>query len=146
MTYQSTKTYGHEIGLSCAFRQHRAHSHCRHIHGYALGVKFVFQGELEAGWVIDFGGLKSLKGLLESTFDHTLLVAGDDPQKDLLCSLSGLDVANVVVVENTGCEAFAKLIYDCTVVWLRDAGFSPRCTLASVEVREHAGNSAIYKE
>ena len=35
--YRSSKTYGHEIGLSAAFRQWRAQSHCRLIHGYALG-------------------------------------------------------------------------------------------------------------
>ncbi|SVB70610.1 uncharacterized protein METZ01_LOCUS223464, partial [marine metagenome] len=26
--YQSTKTYGNEVGLSCCFRQWRADSHC----------------------------------------------------------------------------------------------------------------------
>ena len=57
---------------------------------------------------------------------------------------AGLDVANVVVVEATGCEAFAKLIYDCTEVWLKDAGFAPRCRVVSVEVREHGANSSIY--
>lgn len=31
--YQSTKTYGHDRGFSCAFRQWRADSHCRLIHG-----------------------------------------------------------------------------------------------------------------
>ena len=35
--WRSTKTYGHEEGLSCCFRQWRAtHSHCRLLHGYAL--------------------------------------------------------------------------------------------------------------
>lgn len=29
MTYVSTKTYGHEVGLSATFRQWRASSHCR---------------------------------------------------------------------------------------------------------------------
>lgn len=49
MIYRSTKTYGHEIGLSAAFRQWRAESHCRFVHGYALAVKFVFEaGELDA--------------------------------------------------------------------------------------------------
>jgi 6-pyruvoyltetrahydropterin/6-carboxytetrahydropterin synthase len=147
MTYQSTKTYGHEIGLSCAFRQWRAHSHCRLIHGYALAVKFVFEAEEldRCGWVVDFGSLKSLKGLLEDQFDHTLLVAEDDPCKDEICGLSGLGVANVQVVQATGCEAFARLIFECTEVWLQDNGYAPRCRIASVEVSEHGANSAIYK-
>ena len=31
--FLSTKTYGHDLGLSAAFRQWRAESHCRLIHG-----------------------------------------------------------------------------------------------------------------
>lgn len=145
MTFQSTKTYGHEIGLSACFRQHRAHSHCNKLHGYALAVKFIFEAEdLEAGWVVDFGGMKSLKGMLEDTFDHKLLVAEDDPMLDEITTLGALDIADVVVVPATGCEAFAYMIYQCAEVWLKDNGFAPRVRLVSVEVREHGANSAIY--
>ena len=144
--FVSTKTYGHEIGLSACFRQWRAESHCRLLHGYALAVKFEFAAEeLDVrNWVVDFGSLKSLKGMLEDTFDHTLLVAQDDPQFKALMALDVLGLARVVVVDATGCEAFAKLIFGCTEVWLRDNGYSPRCLLKSVEVREHGANSAIY--
>lgn len=144
--YQSTKTYGHEVGLSCAFRQWRADSHCNQIHGYALAVKFVFEAEeLDArNWVVDFGSLKSLKGWLEGTFDHKLLVAEDDPMKDELLSLDTLGVASVVLVEATGCEAFSSLIFACTEVWLADNGYAPRVRLVSVEVMEHGANSAVY--
>jgi len=144
--YVSTKTYGHEIGLSACFRQWRAESHCRHLHGYALAVRFEFEAdELDVrNWVVDFGSLKSLKGMLEDTFDHTLLVAEDDPFKDELCGLQGLGLARVVVVPATGCEAFARMIYECAEVWLKDNGYAPRCRLRSVEVREHGANSAIY--
>ena len=146
MTYISTKTYGHEIGLSCAFRQWKAHSHCSKLHGYALAVKFQFEAEEldHCGWVVDFGSLKSLKGMLEDTFDHKLLVSEDDPYKAEICALAGLGIADVIVVERTGCEAFAKLIYECAEVWLKDNGYSPRCGLVSVEVSEHGANSAIY--
>ena len=41
--WRSTKTYGHEEGLSCCFRQWRAtHSHCRLLHGYALSFRLTF--------------------------------------------------------------------------------------------------------
>lgn len=146
MTYRSTKTYGHEIGLSACFRQWRADSHCRLLHGYALAIRFEFEADdLDVrNWVVDFGSLKGLKGLLEDTFDHKLLVAEDDPQKDLLCSLAGLGVAEVVVVPATGCERFAEMIFEVTETWLKDNGYAPRCRIASVEVREHGANSAIY--
>lgn len=148
MAYQSTKTYGHEIGLSSAFRQWRADSHCKLIHGYALSVKFVFEAnELDVrNWVVDFGSLKSLKGLLEDTFDHKLLVAEDDPMKEQLLNLEKLGLASVVIVEATGCEAFAKLIYECAGIWLQDNGYAPRVCIKSVEVKEHGANSAKYSE
>jgi len=146
MAYRSTKTYGHEIGLSACFRQWRADSHCRFLHGYALAVRFEFKAEeLDVrNWVVDFGSLKSLKGILEDTFDHKLLVAEDDPELDYLSSLQGMGLAQVVVVPATGCESFARMIYEVTEQWLRDYGYSPRCSLVSVEVREHGANSAIY--
>ena len=131
--FKSTKTYGHELGLSACFRQHRADSHCHLLHGYALAVKFTFSSnELDVrNWVVDFGSLRTLKGLLEDTFDHTMLVAEDDPYKDALLALGKLGIANVVMVEATGCEAFAKLIYECTEIWLKDNGYSPRCWIES---------------
>lgn len=146
--FKSTKTFGHEIGLSAAFRQWRAESHCRFIHGYALAVRFEFATEeLDVrNWVVDFGSMKSLKAMLESTFDHKLLVAEDDPFKDELCSLQGLGLAEVVVVPATGCERFAEMIFECTEMWLLNNGYSPRCKLVSVEVKEHGANSAIYEK
>lgn len=146
MTYRSTKTYGHEIGLSACFRQWRAESHCRLLHGYALAIKFEFEAEeLDVrNWVVDFGGLKSLKGLLEDTFDHKLLVAHDDPLVATLQNLGDMNLAEIVMVDATGCEAFARLIFDVTEVWLRDAGYDSRVKLHSVTVREHGANSAIY--
>ena len=58
--HYSTKTYGHNIGLSAVFRQLHADSHCRFLHGYSLQFKFTFGcDELdEKNWVVDFGGLK----------------------------------------------------------------------------------------
>lgn len=140
----STKTYGHEIGLSCCFRQWRAKSHCSKLHGYAIAVKFVFAAETldENNWVVDFGGLKPLKAILEAFFDHKLLVAHDDPFLGTFLQLELAGVADVIVVpQGTGCEMFAQLIFEKTVTWLRKA--FPHTRLVSVEVKEHGANSAI---
>lgn len=147
MTYRSTKTYGHEQGLSACFRQWRAESHCKLLHGYALAVYLEFEADdLDVrNWVVDFGSLKSFKQWLCDTFDHTLLVAEDDPMLHELRQLElRLGIARVVVVPATGCEAFAKLIYECAEIWLRDNGYAPRVRMNLVEVREHGANSAIY--
>lgn len=142
--FQSTKTYGHNVGLSAAFRQWRAESHCRFLHGYALQVKFVFESaELDVrNWVVDFGSLKSLKGWLEDTFDHKTLVAEDDPEFHLFKEMEERGLIQMRVVPATGCEAFANMIYEYTEGWLKDNGYT-RVRLVSVEVCEHGANSAL---
>lgn len=144
--FQSTKTFGHEVGLSCAFRQWKANSHCHFIHGYALSFKFVFECEVlnSQNWVIDFGGLKALKASLEERFDHKLLVAKDDPAIDEICALSGIGIAHVLIEDKVGCEAFAYIGFTLAEQWLYDNGHAPRVWLKSCEVAEHGANSAVY--
>lgn len=144
--HQSTKTFGHEIGLSCCFRQWRAESHCRFLHGYAIAVKLTFSAsELDArNWVVDFGSLKSLRGTLEDTFGHKTVIAEDDPQISIFRELQVAGVADLVVLPDVGCERFAEYIFGVTDAWLADNGYAPRCHIHSVEVSEHGANSAIY--
>lgn len=151
MAYRSTKTFTHELGLSAAFRQWRAESHCRFIHGYALSFVLTFEAdELDArNWVVDFGSLKSFKGWLEDTFDHKLLIAEDDPDRHRLealgsSTLTGKPVADIVVLPRVGCEAFAEYVAGALDTWLLDNGYAPRVRVVSVECREHGANSAIY--
>jgi len=146
MTFLSTKTFGHDLGISCAFRQWKAESHCRFVHGYALAFEFCFSAEeLDVrNWVVDFGGLKGLKAILEDTFDHKLVVAEDDPHLEYFKQGHKLGVLDLVVIPAGGCEKFAEMVYEVTEQWLKDAGFAPRCHLVSVQVREHGANSAIY--
>lgn len=146
--YQVVKTYGHDIGLSAIFRQHRAtHSHCRWLHGYALAVSLTFESEEldDRNWVIDYGGLKPVKEWLQMSFDHKLCVAEDDPHKDDLCMLAGLDLADPLVMPSVGCEGFARYIYDHVSEWLRALALSNNPRLVSVRVSEHGANSAIYE-
>lgn len=147
MAFRSTKTYGHEVGLSCAFRQWRADSHCRLIHGYALSIKVEFGAtQLDhRNWVMDFGALKPIKQFLVDTFDHTLMVAEDDPQIDVYVEMMKAGIANVQTVANVGCEAFAELIFREVDLWLKIENHAPRVFVTSVEVREHGANSAIYQ-
>ena len=146
MVYRSTKTWGYDVGLSCAFRQWRADSHCRLIHGYALSVSLEFEADSldQRNWVIDFGSLKPIKAWLQEEFDHRFLVAGDDPNLLLFMQMDAEGVAKVNVVQNVGCEAFAKLIAEHVGSWLHTEGYWPRVVLNSVEVREHGANSALY--
>lgn len=144
--FVSTKTYGHNLGLSACFRQWHAESHCRFLHGYALQVRLEFEANTldERNWVVDFGSLKGFKSWLENTFDHKLLVAEDDPKLEQLLQLRNAGLADTVLVPATGCEAFAKLIFEAGEVWLKDNGYTPRVRMHLVEVSEHGANSAIY--
>lgn len=146
MPHRSTKTYGHETGLSVAFRQWRADSHCRLIHGYAIAVSFVFEAkELDVrNWVVDFGGLKSLKQILEDNFDHKTIVAEDDPEIEWFREAHKRGILELVVMPYTGCERFAQMIFEVTAQWLKDSGYGDRCKVVSVEVKEHGANSGIY--
>lgn len=142
-----TKTYGHNLGLSACFRQWRAKSHCAHFHGYSLSFTFMFSCvELDQhGWVIDFGSLKPIKGWLENTFDHKLLVAHDDPELDHILKLEELNIANVIIVQDVGCEAFAKMAFYKTEEWLTEMKISPRVWIQNVTVKEHESNGVTYE-
>ena len=144
--YISTKTYRH-LG-PVAYRQHRADSHCNLIHGYALSFHFEFESDdLDArNWVFDFGGLKPLKEMLEEWFDHTLLVAVDDPKRDTLLELGKLGLAKITEVEKTGCEGIADFLYEyINTIFLPSCGSSEasRVWCCKVEVRETDSNMAM---
>ena len=146
MPFLSTKTYGHDVGISCAFRQWRANSHCRYVHGYALAFTFLFAAKCldDKNWVIDFGGLKALKSDLEDIFDHSFVVAHDDPQIEYFRNGQDLGVLRLIETQAVGCEKFAELAYQVGEQWLINNKQDDRVRLVSVEVKEHGANSAIY--
>lgn len=153
-SFVATKTYEHSVGLSACFRQHWAKSHCKFLHGYALQVKLAFEAtELnDQNWVIGFGDLKPVKAWLEDTFDHKTLVAEDDPDLGIFQQLHTDGLIQLRVLPMVGCEGFAWSIFQYVDDWVRQqevelVGDHPtnRVQLVSVEVREHGGNSAIYR-
>lgn len=144
MTFRVTKTYGHDLGLSCAFRQWRADSHCRYLHGYALSFELVFEAdELDGnGWVIDFGALKPVKEMLAKRFDHTLQIAADDPLLPLFHMIAHQGGCNLFIGPTVGTEAFAAQAFALVEGWLVESGQAPRVRLISITVSEHGANAA----
>lgn len=143
--FRSTKTYDHSEGLSCCFRQWRASSHCRLIHGYALAFTFVFATETldHNNWCFDFGAMKPVRAWLHDMFDHTMLVAEDDPERPRLEDLARAGLVDLRVLPCVGCEAVARLAFDHVADFVAGAT-EGRVWLESVEVREHGGNAALY--
>ena len=147
MPHQVSKTFGHTLGWSVAFRQWRAASHCRFLHGYALAIRLTFEVQtLNAQhWVIDFGGMKDLQKSLEEYFDHKTLIAHDDPDLDWFRDAHQRGFIDLRVVPATSCEAFAEQVFDLTNQWLAKRESEPSCKLIAVEVSEHGANSASYR-
>lgn len=151
--YTVSKKYGHEIGLSCTFRQWRAEkSHCSLLHGYALSVELFFQSSTlnDQNWVIDFGDLKEVKQVLCDMFDHKTLIAADDPQLDFFREGHKRGVLDLVVVPAVGCEKFAEAIYHLVNSWLIQRTImglnkNKDVRLVKVEVREHGANGVIFE-
>jgi 6-pyruvoyltetrahydropterin/6-carboxytetrahydropterin synthase len=144
--YRSTKTYGHNEGLSCCFRQWRAtHSHCRLVHGYSLSFHFVFATRLldERNWCLDFGAMKPMRAWLHEMYDHTTLVAVDDPHLVDFHRMSELGLIDLRVLPAVGCEAVARQTFEHAQNFARTQT-DGRVWAESVEVREHEGNSASY--
>lgn len=144
--FVSTKVWN-QIG-PVAYRQFRADSHCKYIHGYAMSFRAEFESdELDVrNWVCDYGSLKSFKDKLEEWFDHKLLVAEDDPEIETFKMLAAKGLAKLTFVERTGCEGLAKFLYDyLEEIWLPENGYKPRVKVRRVEVRETDNNMAYYE-
>ena len=110
--FQSSKVFD---GFSTVFRQWRAEgTHCKFVHGYGISFKIYFEGELDdRNWVWDFGGMKraktkidgmSPKVWMDHMFDHTLIVAEDDPEVLAFKQMDKAGVAQVRVIPATGAE------------------------------------------
>ena len=147
MAFTAAKTYGAERGLSCAYRQWAAGSHCALLHGYSLGFRFVFAAEqLDArGWVVDFGagGFGAIKAWLHETFDHTLLVADDDPARADFLALQASGLAQTRIVPGTSAESLATYVFN-QVQPMIERSSKGRCWVHSVECLEHGANSATF--
>jgi len=153
MSFISTKVFD---GFSCVFRQWKAEgTHCRFIHGYGVSFKVWFKGELdEKNWVWDFGGMKRAKGTIDGMnpkawmdymFDHTFIVAEDDPFLESFQRMDGAGVAQVRVVPATGAERFAQYVYQKLNTFVQEET-KGRVKVVKVEFMEHGKNSAIYVE
>jgi 6-pyruvoyltetrahydropterin/6-carboxytetrahydropterin synthase len=151
--YQSTKLFD---GFSCCFRQWKAEStHCRFLHGYGISFRVTFEGDLdERNWVWDFGGMKRAKTLIDGMqpkawmdymFDHTVIVAKDDPK---LSGFQNMEIMNVIqlrTVEATGAEKFAEFIFHKLNRFVLTET-QDRVRVAQVEFMEHGKNTAIFKQ
>ena len=152
-SFRSTKVFD---GYSTVFRQWKAEgTHCKFLHGYGVSLKVWFEGDLdERNWVWDFGGMKRAKGTIDGMnpkawmdymFDHTTIVAEDDPQLEFFKQLNAEDIIQLRIIPATGAEQFSKYIYEKLNTFVQEET-NGRVKVAKVEFMEHNKNTAIYQE
>ena len=151
--FQSSKVFD---GFSTVFRQWKAETtHCRFVHGYGISFKVYFEGELdERNWVWDFGGMKraktqidgkSPKEWMDYMFDHTLIVAEDDPFKNAFIEMGEAGAAQVRIIPATGAEKFAEYIFKKINEFVKTETDN-RVKVIKVKFMEHGKNAAYYSE
>jgi 6-pyruvoyltetrahydropterin/6-carboxytetrahydropterin synthase len=149
--FQSTKLYD---GFSTCFRQWLAvESHCSRLHGYSVSFKIIFEGELdERSWIFDFGGMKRAKSKIDGftasnwmshMFDHTTIIAEDDPEIEWFKEGYRLGVLQLRVLPKVGAERFAEFVFNKIDAFVKEETDN-RVHVVSVECFEHNKNSAIY--
>ena len=150
--FQSTKLFD---GFSTVFRQWKAEgTHCKFLHGYGVSFRVWFEGELdERNWVWDFGGMKRAKGNIDGKnpkewmdymFDHTTIVATDDPGIGGFRTMNELGIIQLRELEAVGAEQFAKYIFEKLNTFVQEET-NGRVSVIRVEFMEHSKNTAIYE-
>ena len=151
--FESSKVFD---GFSTVFRQWKAkETHCRFVHGYGISFKVYFEGDLdEKNWVWDFGGMKRAKTLINGLqpkawmdymFDHTMVIAEDDPEIDAFKQMDKAGVAQVRIIPATGAEKFAEYIYSNINEFVKTET-NNRVRVTKVKFMEHGKNAAYYSE
>ena len=151
--FQSTKLFD---GYSCVFRQWKAEgTHCKFLHGYGVSFKVWFEGELdEKNWVWDFGGMKRAKGTIDNMnpkawmdymFDHTTLIAEDDPYLEGWKAMDQHGLIKLRVIPHVGAERFAEFIFNKLNDFIK-VETDGRVRITKVEFMENNKNSATYAE
>ena len=150
--FKSTKIFD---GFSTVFRQWKAEeTHCKYLHGYGVSFKVWFEGELdEKNWVWDFGGMKraenkiddmSPKEWMDHMFDHTVIIAEDDPFVESFQSMGVHGAAQVRVIPAVGAEKFAEFIFNKLNDFVK-LETKNRVKVIRVEFMEHGKNSGVYE-
>jgi 6-pyruvoyltetrahydropterin/6-carboxytetrahydropterin synthase len=125
---------------------HRAWAHagkCAFLHGYERSFEVEFGcAELEpgTGFVVDFGALAEVRAALQRQFDHTTLIAEDDPERALFEQLADRGVVDLRIMASTGMEGAAAWVLETAneIVCTASGG---RVWVTRVEARECRKNA-----
>jgi 6-pyruvoyltetrahydropterin/6-carboxytetrahydropterin synthase len=87
----------------------------------------------------------SPKEWMDYMFDHTLIVAEDDPFKNAFIEMGEAGAAQVRIIPATGAEKFSEYIYTKLNSFVK-AETDNRVRVTKVKFMEHGKNAASYSE
>lgn len=112
------------------------------LHGYErqFDVEFACaEMDPETELVVDGRYLKEVRAALRAQFDHTTLIASDDPQRELFEQLADQGVVDLRIMACTGMEASAAWVFE-TVERIVSQATAGRVWVSRVEAREDRNN------
>jgi len=78
-------------------------------------------------------------------FDHTLIIAKDDPYHDEFMKMRDDKIIQLRVIEATGAEKFAEYVYNKLNNFVHEET-EGRVRVTKVKFMEHGKNAAYYSE
>jgi 6-pyruvoyltetrahydropterin/6-carboxytetrahydropterin synthase len=129
--------------LPCCHRSWVHQGKCAFLHGYERTFEVEFgcsELERDTGFVVDFGALKDVRAALLHQFDHTTLVAEDDPERGLFDQLAARGVIDLRIMASTGMEGSASWVFD-TAERIVGTATGGRVWVTWVEARESRKNA-----
>lgn len=152
--YTCRKVLNPGKGYPCVFRNWRAQSHCQYWHGYDLIFEVTFQSNeahlSEEQWVMDFGAFGTLKDRLNLFFDHTWIIAEDDPLLQLTkiyietAKYNGCPCGRLVTLPKVGVEHFAMWLAIEATDMIQELGRLGLAHVREARVYENAANSGGF--
>jgi 6-pyruvoyltetrahydropterin/6-carboxytetrahydropterin synthase len=85
------------------------------------------------------------KAWMDYMFDHTTIIADNDPYLDTFKIMNSADIIQLRVIPAVGAEQFAKYIYEKLNTFIQEET-EGRVKITKVEFMEHNKNTAIYTE
>jgi 6-pyruvoyltetrahydropterin/6-carboxytetrahydropterin synthase len=128
--------------LPCCHRSWSRQDKRFFLHGYERLFEIEFacaETEPRSGLVLDAHCLKDVRAALRRQFDHTTLIAVDDPQRGLFEQLADQGVIDLRIMDSTGMEGAAAWVFDTAerIVGLASGG---RVWVSRIEARESRNN------
>jgi 6-pyruvoyl-tetrahydropterin synthase len=129
--------------LPCCHRSWAQEGRGFFLHGYERSFEVEFacsDVDPGTGFVVDFRTLTEVRRALRRQFDHTTLIAEDDPHRDAFELLAERGAFDLRIMDNTGMEGSAAWVFEAAERIIARAT-SGRVWVSLVEARESRNHS-----